>query len=918
MRLFDGIQKDHTSVEVTEICRRVKSQLSGSPPFSLCQLRMDDEDVSFIKGWFKTLDSGSLRRLKATPSHFGLLFLLLATEVNRREATNGQFWNTLPPCFDLSVNGSLFVTGASPQPWLRGALKDACRRFQLRNVFERSDYSYKWMISGYLQFGIPKERLVNPASMYQWSEAAGLLISDRELHSQSFQKLWHMLRRYLSNKELCEETREELLKSEWVLPEWIEPILKNFGDALSILRPDKQSDSAEELLVKDPVLQWIGNTPTFRCSLCPLDDRFRLYDRVTLYNEKQRLARWTLQRDSFSCDRNDQMIEFSCERPSQVIELRDRNANVLAYQTVDLWNPDVEIQSYKTGNVHYLRYPSGGKVHPSDILLKTKTIGDQTWASLSHLPQGTTIKDANGEVLWESGREFDHNDFDELSVDLPFDRANIGEVVNFVIYGLPADAFIRYVRLNGKPIELSEQRRGGTFRLTEEIVARKTVFRIGVEREGTIRPISRTVSPPIKALLRFSEHENKWAKFPAGEFVTNHQLRFGEKKFCHWNSETQFYFFEGSQFRGVLFANEKRLRFPELVGTGAPLEVRHSFVDNEAIRLGYGVDFGIIRNCFFDEDRKNLLIELNGEIEPSDQYSIYLLDQNIEICWFDATQCQVDNNLWSLPVDSVTIHGEPIVAIAYDGLRVGTHYTPESLESLFQQRILSEGATCWSVLLRWFRLPVLLPNRMNRLRIEQFVSENFLAFLDAWLFSSGLPEGMRFAEDHDLRYEHEILRRLFLEQRLKTIDIDELHNLFQSKNFGVEKIFELVLVLPKLIIPLLKQYYYNEMMDLFDKLITNENKRCSSDWSRLGQWRYNDDFYNDMTRKFNEYKLPDDGPIKNHKDYFRHLAAYLHGAVEQTPIDKNQINFVLSLEEFRMILLHEIYYFLLISPPQQP
>src|SRR3712207_2634897 len=95
--------------------RRVADRLDELPaPRSLCELRLEDDDVAWLRAWARSLSPSWLRITlgglgRTEPVHaesrlrrveaLGCLLLLVATEAARRDAREGAVWPTVQDCF---------------------------------------------------------------------------------------------------------------------------------------------------------------------------------------------------------------------------------------------------------------------------------------------------------------------------------------------------------------------------------------------------------------------------------------------------------------------------------------------------------------------------------------------------------------------------------------------------------------------------------------------------------------------------------------------------------------------------------------------------------------------------------------------------------------------------------------------------
>ncbi|HUY36772.1 MAG TPA: helicase-related protein [Pirellulales bacterium] len=139
--------------DVDKAVADIRSRLSGSGPFSLCEARLDEPTYHKLTCWMKdrlTWPVITISRWKA-----GALLLHFIAETARREAQEGHVWSSVCDKFAPEVRRRLFA-GGQPTSTLKELIKDAAKRLKLRHVFDRTD-TQSWYLTTYLQFGFTEK-----------------------------------------------------------------------------------------------------------------------------------------------------------------------------------------------------------------------------------------------------------------------------------------------------------------------------------------------------------------------------------------------------------------------------------------------------------------------------------------------------------------------------------------------------------------------------------------------------------------------------------------------------------------------------------------------------------------------------------------------------------------------------------------
>ena len=227
MGLFATLPFDRGTKTVEEALTLLKkklAQLPGRGPYSLCEVRPDDNDHQWLRQWASCLQMGTVYQMGWQT---GGLALLLIAETARRDAQEGHLWPVMQERFEGTVQGRFFVQG-QPTREFKELLEQAARKLNLRHVFGREG-KQEWYDSIYLQFGFTRNGMLSNLSSW----LAGLPLTeaitylrDSEEGSSSFQQLWSTLRNYRRDFLTKEQTRDVIRSSPWVLPSWEDDLLR--------------------------------------------------------------------------------------------------------------------------------------------------------------------------------------------------------------------------------------------------------------------------------------------------------------------------------------------------------------------------------------------------------------------------------------------------------------------------------------------------------------------------------------------------------------------------------------------------------------------------------------------------------------------------------------------------------------------
>lgn len=338
-------------------------------PWSLAELRADNEDFGWLCEWMRLLLSGVAQRCleegqwrkfeigSQRISHttaIGTLLLFSASEVARREAEERSLWASISRGHFSETTRKVLFAQSYPSQAYKDAVEQAARWLELRHVFGMQGLQ-NWYDTIYLQFGFSRQGMTRrlPEWLAGYGETFSIqqLLHDPRMHSESFATLWEKLR--LFQRSNC--TEKQLLavvcESPWVLPEWTNDLLRQAkikpqqvdGGILS----SEDVAESEAPFLDAPLLRWnLSSSPRFTCSLtnlAQLDLQDESYDIVIAGRVCARLYRKT--DGSYRAAPSDE-IELPVIGPQLAASLIATDGQVMQNLTLQLWDQNEDVTAF--------------------------------------------------------------------------------------------------------------------------------------------------------------------------------------------------------------------------------------------------------------------------------------------------------------------------------------------------------------------------------------------------------------------------------------------------------------------------------------------------------------------------------------------------------------------------------------------
>lgn len=333
-------------------------------PRSLAEICLGPVDVGLLNEWALRLSSASAAWSNDTRSvsgcsftrqqAFGLLFLALACETARREATEGQVWASVRRGLSAQAESELFAQG-QPRQATKDAIESACRYWRLRHVFGQEG-TQAWYTSIYLQFGFTRRTISSrlPARLARAESlptAVSHLLNDGHQASPSFMQLWDTLLGLRRRNQSADRASLFLAQSPWVLPEWVPELLEAAVARLELDQAAREDLGFEPSVFAVPRLVWANGPPMFEVELVNLAEVMGDLEagayRVT--TDEASIAEFTI--DSLGTPHGLSPLRLSPSPPSITANVEryegGEHWSIVASEELALWDPVDEVAVFR-------------------------------------------------------------------------------------------------------------------------------------------------------------------------------------------------------------------------------------------------------------------------------------------------------------------------------------------------------------------------------------------------------------------------------------------------------------------------------------------------------------------------------------------------------------------------------------------
>ena len=433
-------------------------------PRSLAEIRFSSVDVGLLNQWALRLSrtsaawSDDTRTAKGSPfgrqQAFGLLFLALACETARREATEGQVWASVRRRLSAESESELFLQG-QPRQATKDAIESACRYWRLRHVFGQEGMQ-AWYTSIYLQFGFTQRTIASrlPARLARAETlptAVSHLLNDNRQASSSFNDLWNTLLGLRRRNQSADRAGTFLAQNPWVLPEWIPGLLEAAVARLELDQAVRDDSGFEPSVFAVPRLEWANGPPQFEVELVNLAEVIGDLEsgsyRVTA--DETSLAEFTI--DGLGTPHGLRPLRVPLSPPSITASIERHEAgdnwSVIATEELALWNPDDEVAVFSEDGLgldawtHSLSPEHGYRLLLSPGLelnppaKRFAIVDDYLLVHLEPNWQSELCVVLDGEEIWTPNVDARKRSMPLSGVSLPESGIPLGELPEIHLYG---------------------------------------------------------------------------------------------------------------------------------------------------------------------------------------------------------------------------------------------------------------------------------------------------------------------------------------------------------------------------------------------------------------------------------------------------------------------------------------------------
>jgi hypothetical protein len=678
----------------------------------------------------------------------GLLLLLHAAEVARSEAREGHLWAVMRKTFLPSTEGMLFSQG-NPTQWYKDALQLAAVRFNLRHVFGVAGVQYYYE-TVYLQFGFTRRglsQLPHWLAGFQPSEAIQMLLGwYGNLGSPTFQNLWRHLRDYRRNNLTENQLRQALAQSPWIVDEWIDEVIRRAKEKLELGTATEGHASASNKVAlpffDTPRLRWDPPSElNFYCRLINLaefDLSKEQYDIVsggTVVGHLFRQPDETYVLDTK--DRQKELVTLSGALPRHIIQLVDDSGEVLASQSIDLWDADEEVNLFEMPSGRRVKdaWRDPLSVRRSYALMTSQDLEVrpplQIWQLLVEQHKRLSLLamnwPANLQVLL-AGQELWTPNLAAAQRPAPVEPAwatpvylktegtpklRFGQKLRIVVHGLEARIEVKYVRMGGRPCTFSVEGTGVRVEagvVTPAMAAHGFSFTLCLRRLNEQTLLHRTLFADVFGVARFGAEG--WGSVPLGGVVTVDDARSSVYRLFLPADAAEKRFEDLALFEGMTFTSRLHRTprgFGTLGGFGAPLRVFPNPFNEETPLLT------IARAVISPGVISKVELEGPGMVRVLLRRPIELGSHHQVVCWSPGGTPTIQTSdrvlveepgVWWIERDGDG-SGLVVVAVAFDGRLLGSAWPPD----IGTAWVPSTGATMLTRgtagLIRWMHLPLL-------------------------------------------------------------------------------------------------------------------------------------------------------------------------------------------------------------------
>lgn len=801
MKVFQGLDPSATNEGLVDGVRAVISHLHKlQAPRSLCEIGLDEEDYEWLCRWARRQVPSRVRwNLEGLHSisialtvngdnltyadTMGCLFLLLASEAGRREASEGSLWPAVRRQFRPNVENILFLQG-QPREILKDAMQTSVRKLNLRHVYGRTG-TQEYYVTVYLQFGFTRSGL---SRLPFWLAGQGTSESVQYLTgavpaallSNSFLELWDALRDFRRNNISADRARNILATNRWILPEWTDELLIRARERLYLGIAESgqaaQEEQAPPQFLSPPRLKWDRTSaPEFASEIMNLAEFDLTSDRYLVKSGGEVLSRLhENSRGGYSID--PEQAVMSADIPDHMVTIVDDSGVTPGTQVVTLWDPMEEIQCFDLSNGRLLNEANDEQlvagreyglmvsddleVEPSDMPFHQ--VGGTGYAKRLYLVRGgeeeTVRVRLEGEEIWRSEAraisriqptEPDWTEFVNVQLN-PSNRVNLAQsrLVSLSVSGLDEETRLNYIRTGTIPRDFVVLE-DGTYNSDEldilSILSPKTTpnlnVMIGMRRGHEQAHIQRSFVLSVTGVLRVT-NEGLQVVSPQEPMSSADARGYAYRILPPTSDRRDLALMESSVFLRRLWTVPRPLE--SVGGYGGPLRIRAPYnwvFDHDLLTVSSeSRDRGIVDAAIADQSGL-LQLWLNQPLEPGKWHAVVFWTPGESPVVISADESVTFStclpHIWDVMCPKSFTGESGFVAISYSGARIGAWWPEDPWQILL---VDSTSARETAAMLRWMHAPIVSPGWFETVR--NFAQQHPAQVLGAWLQDDGLSHGL--------------------------------------------------------------------------------------------------------------------------------------------------------------------------------
>ena len=752
---------------VRKLADDIRKDLAARECGSMCELSFTSHGTR-IDDYYEVIYEKLLAKLEPHHLQFakwqiGTVLLLLMSERARREAKGHALWRCIAEWLPTNLRGELFAEDV-PQECLKAMIRAAVQRLNLRHAFGDAAVRQPYYTTIHLQFGWTRDAVEH--RLPGWLAGENRPIAVRRLlagpqASATFRRLWDALKHFRHDYISEAELRDVLRDNPWVLDEWHDLLVDVVQGSRTENAPRQTADEPldDDAFFVSPELVWdASDGPAFVCRWIPSGYALPSseYSHVDVQVGNVPIGRAVRRSDGRFYLHSDE-IRFSGDTSPQVVSLVEPDGDVVAVQTLHLWQADQEVavfqlkrngrltpfRSKMSSDSSYVVWTFGElRVRPEPALWFRGGTEELPWtASFIESPWDADqlrVETAEGDVVWRPRTVDQEGSRDGIPEDRVHvtvrgrERVVVGDRLSLAVRGLPSEARIVSARFNNRAVRIDGKVISGVGIVPSD-VWRRPHLRLQVEVAGNVTNLRTRCDMPLEGAVY--QASDSWHACREDEVLSVGCCRRRLFRIVTHGAERPIV------CEGSLFVRNVGLRshpLTEVTGTGAPLAVRAALLNapEELLRIAAGVvDQGIVTGV--GSTHAGWHLTLAAPLDPTPEHAV--------VCWpcsgeaaptvIGTEQLEAADNGSSWEARCPVCRGQAtsMVAIRFrrEWLGGALHGRWEDLFARLDDLPAPPAQIARHV--DWFRLPVLLSTSGTAPLFAPFAGRHAASVLSAWL-----------------------------------------------------------------------------------------------------------------------------------------------------------------------------------------